>query len=142
VEPESSTPVTGSVLARVAASAALSLVLSPIVTAPLAFHKPDLPDALQVQRVSLAGLGALLFVWLGRSAGPSAPRGRARPPRGVRIRRTLFTALGAGAVCVAIPAVLALSSTAAWRVFSRTSTWAFSTIPVDYGCWHPEDDRQ
>jgi hypothetical protein len=281
VGPESST-VTHPALPRIAAAAALSIALSPIVTAPLALRNENLPLVPQVQWVSFLGLGALFHLWLGRSAGPPAPRLRniaafacmivlplrgfwvnamlppASPPeycvstdawphevvsrplatpyvylfavvylaatlayfacrsarkrawpdgasslgaalvllgfveaalttvqlqiseifsvvapisfgiawcpvvstlvlgrelvfavrgavaRGRRaafVRRTLFAALGVGAVCVAIPAVLTLAPAAAWRVFSRTSTWVFSTIPISYDCSDPAADR-
>jgi hypothetical protein len=66
----------------------------------------------------------------------------ARGRRAAFVRWTLYGALGVGGICVAMPAVFTLSPTAAWRVFSRTNHWAFSTIPEAYYCSNPGADRQ
>lgn len=281
--PEPSTPVTRPALPRVAAGIALSIALSPIVTAPLALRSEQLPLVPQVQWASFLGLGLLVYLWLGRAAGPSPPRlqniaafagmvvlplrafwvnamlPQANPPaycvdsdswsfepprplaapyvylfaavyvaatlgyfacrfarksaspggassaaaalallgfveaaltavqvgwwplvfalfapiaygvawcpavsavvfgrelvlayrdsaaRGRRaafVRRTLYGALGVGGICVAMLSVFTLSLTGAWRVFSRTNHWVFSTIPEAYNCSDPGADRQ
>jgi hypothetical protein len=49
--------------------------------------------------------------------------------------RTSATAVCVGALCAVVPVLVAWDLTAPWRVFSRTSGWHFSTIPIPEGCY-------